>query len=204
MTIDDRPSHSRPYRGPLWLWAALLVVLLIVAWWVSRAVDRQRAPSVVQAIALVPDTGSIIGPNPVDAYLAFVGDARAGKRMATDHEFVAEVIGKLAAALEALAAPAVTGVQRDLGALREQARALQRDGGSTAHADSVRAAFVRLASLMSAVQAQQFPLDAENVELARRAAERLDPGRPLLEQRESVQRFLDRSADAIRSMADER
>ena len=203
MTNDDRPTHPPADRHPVWPWAALLVVLAFLAWWVLRAVNQQRAP-VAQANAVVADSGSVVGPDPVDAYLVFIGDARAATRMAPDHEFVVEAIDKLAAALEALAAPTVTGVQRDLGALREQARALQRNASSTAHADSVRAAFVRLASLMSAVQAQQFPSHAESVERARQAAERLDPGRPLLEQREAVQRFLDRSADAIRSMADER
>jgi hypothetical protein len=41
------------------------------------------------------------------------------------------------------------------------------------------------------------------VERAREVAERLDPGQPLLEQREAVQRFLNRSADVIRSMTGE-
>jgi hypothetical protein len=200
----NTPIHPDTRRRSVWLWAVLLVVLLLVAWLLSRFANQRRGAVVVQATALVADSGSTVGPDPVDAYLAFVGDARAATRMAPDHEFVAEAIGRLAAALEALAAPGATGVQRDVDALREQARALQRDARSTAHADSVRAAFVRLASLMSSVQAQQFPLHADNVALARQAAERIDADRPLLEQREAIQQFLDRSADTMRGMIDER
>ena len=69
---------------------------------------------VAEANALVSDSGSVSGPDPVDAYLEFISDSRATTAMAPDHEFAATAIDKLAAALEALADPTAPGVQRDL------------------------------------------------------------------------------------------
>ena len=200
MTVTRKPTDPPYRRRPVWPWIALLVVLTLVAWLVFRP---ERHPIVAEANPIVTDSGLISGPAPVKAYLEFIGDARAATAMAPDHEFVATAIDRLAAALEALAAPRVSGVQRDLDALHAEARALQQQRTSMAHADTARAAFVRLTSLMSAVQAQQFPSHAAEVDRARQAAERLDPDRPLLEQRDAVQRFLDRSADAIRAMAED-
>jgi hypothetical protein len=120
--------------------------------------------------------------------------------MAADHEFVASAITRLGDALAALAAPTTPGLESDLAAVHGQATALQANVRSTTHADSARAAFVRLASLLAVIQSRQFPDRATEVSLVPQAAKQLDPDRPLLEQREAVQRFLDRSADALRGM----
>jgi hypothetical protein len=121
--------------------------------------------------------------------------------MAMDHAFTATAIRNLTAALEALAPAGSVDVQDELMTLRQQVSLLQRDPRSTEHADLTRATFRTIAGLMSAIQQARFPNALGDVANVKAAAARLDARRPLLEQREAVQTFFDRAADAVRHMS---
>jgi hypothetical protein len=201
VTAPERRDDVVARPRSVWPWAVLLILLSLAVWWTFR--PSRAEPVVADGSTLLPDSGSVVGPDRVRGFLAFIANSRASRAMAPDHEFITSAIDMLADALAALATSRTPGVDAELAAIRAHARAIRAESQSLAHADTTRAAFVRLASVMHSIQVDRLPSRTSAVTLVRQAAERIDPGRPLLEQREAVQRFLDRSADVIRALADD-
>ena len=183
--------HIERKGGKGWLWALLAVVVLgLLAWWLVTRRDDGR----VTAAA----------PAEVREYLRWADDASARQDAGRLHEYTAEGIRALAAALGAL----VTGdqvngaaLQPQLDELRRHAEAIQQNPGSTEHADHARQAMASAAELMGGIQERRFPNLQAQVAEVRAAAQSVRPGRGLLEQKVEVDRFFDRASVALRAMA---
>lgn len=204
--------ERKSYR--VWIWvllgvAILLLATCVVAWWRGDArgplTGAVSGGSVVGAAA-----GTAAGADgAVGTYLSFVEENRARQAAGPAHEYTADGLRRLAAAIGELSERNQAGAEAlraELNVLRAQADSLQRNPQSTEHARYAREAFRTAASLMSALQQRHYPKErfpnlAAEVAQVRVVAELVLPGRLLLEQTSDVQRFFDQSAAAIRAMA---
>lgn len=202
---------ERKEKGGNWLWILLVLALLaLLAWWLlSRRGDDDRIVPTADTTAVMDTargSGATIAgaPSEVNDFLRFVEDNRARSEMGRDHEFTADGIRRLAAALGAMAANDSAGavaLRPRVDSLRAQADSLQRSAESGQHSAQTRRAFDRSVSLMDAMQQRRQGSAAGPVNELRQAAQAVQPTRQLLEQRAEVQRFFERAADAIRSLA---
>jgi hypothetical protein len=183
-----------------------VVAALLLLWYLGT---RDAAGDDVLTMS---SPGAVLAPAPtaagdpssaIGAYLAYVERPNAQDDFGAQHEYTATAIRRLAAALDAAAArETVSGMSIDTmqTALRQKADALQRDATSAEHARYARDAFVAAATLMSAIQQGAYPDARGAVEDARAAALAIQQDEPLLEQRDAVQRFLDRAGVALQRL----
>jgi hypothetical protein len=206
--------HVERKSSRVWGWAllglaALFLATCVVAWW--RSDPRDPLTSGVSggaaAGAAAGTTGNSSGA--VGDYLTFVEEHRARQAAGPTHEYTADGLRRLAAAIAQLSernGGSAEPLEAELNVLRSQADSLQRNPQSTDHARYAREAFRTAASLMSALQQRAYPKEqhpnvAAEVAQVRVVADLVLPARPLLAQTPDVQRFFDQSGAAIRAMA---
>lgn len=196
-----------------WLWIVLLlIVLALLAWWLlSRRTDAEDRVATGTLGGAIVDTGPTAATGgaagDVDAYLSFVQDTQARAAMSNVHEYTADGIRRLAAALNSVvdrdAAGSAAGggdLRPRLDWLREKADSLQRNPQSNQHAGQARDAFIGATAIMEELRARR-PNITDQVRQARDAAESLRERGQLLEQRAEVQRFFERAAEVLRNIA---
>lgn len=209
--------HVQRKRPSLWpgIVAALAIVLLT---WVLAETwgndDEQRVDEAVVSVPSAPDDiapTSGASPSPpaeVAAFLTFTAMAD-GPETGPAHDYTAAGIHRLSSALDAIARDKKVGGQnvRDrLQAFRRTAQRIQSNPEATAHSNQVRDVFMSAANLMTAMQQDRWPDDADMrsaLEEARTAAGALNRDRPLLEQLSAVRQFFDRAAIVLREMVEE-
>lgn len=198
---------ERKDRSPWPVIIAFAVLLGLLIWWV---LDRRGDGSTAAAPT---DTGAVSSistgetdselPTAVAVFLRWSDARTTPTAMNPDHSHIATGIRNLAAALEALAARTrAVDIGQEVTAVRRQADTLWQNVASTRHADFTREAFVTLSGLMSAVQQELAPGLRGEVADVQRAAEAIRANEPLLNQRDRVQAFFDRSASVVRRMAE--
>lgn len=208
--------HIERHERSIWPWVLGLLVLALLAWWLlsmrNDAADNDVAVETPAGALVdsVPGTGvgtREAAPAAVNEFLSYTEQNRAGTAADSTHNYEAEGMRRLAAALDELAdRDTIGGVALDarISALRNRADALQRDWRSTEHARHTRAAFDSAAALVEGMQQQRFNNIATEASQLRQAASGVSPDRLLLQQTAEVQRFFQRAADAVRAMANTR
>ena len=199
--------RRRTWGAVPWIMGALLLVILAVMFLPQRA-DRRGVevamPEVGGTLAtgadrLVADVDVAVGE-----FVDFVTTRRASDAMGLQHEYTAEGLRRLAAAISALATrDTVAGFELEprIQMLRERADALQRDPNADTHARQAREAFLVAASVLEDIQDRRFPhLDGEATAVVR-AAEGVEAGRPLTEQESAVGTFFERASHLLRGMS---
>lgn len=196
----------------IWPWILGLLLLALLIW---AAVEWMGDD---EEVSTVPVTGDLVAPLPVvippaaDAgelpagvqeYLATCTGA-AGS-MGLDHAFTSNCIQRLQAAVDAvLLSPAASGIQVEAELQDARQKAQRLTGSPTAsaeHAGMTRDAFTSLATLMDRVQEARFPALDDAVDRVEAAAESVQPGPQLLEQRDAVHRFFTSAGEALRAMS---
>lgn len=202
---------ERKEKGVNWMWVLLILALLaLLAWWLlSQRSDGDR-------VVMTADSGAVMdtargtstavagAPSEVNDFLRFVDDNRARTEMGRDHEYTSDGIRRLSAALGAMVMSDTAGsvaLRPRVDSLSQQADALQRNAESSQHSAQTRQAFDRSVSVMDALQERRGGSASAQVSEVRQAAQAVQPSRQLLEQRMEVQRFFERAADAVRSLA---
>lgn len=195
-----------------------LVLLAVLAWWLMQ---RQGGDRVVTETpdGLVADTvrGTDVGTprgtaRPVNSFLGFVEDNRARDEVSLDHEYAHDGVRRLADAIGELredgeraatqSGQAATGnIEQHIEQMRAHADSLQREETSARHANHTRAAFTNAASAMEILVQRYYPNVSSEVQQVRQSANAVNQGTPLLQQKQQVQTFFDRSATALRAMA---
>ena len=194
-------------EGKNWIWIVLgLLLLALLAWWLlSQRGDND--PVVAETPGMVTDSlprTGMTGSGEVDGFIQFVDDNRARTEMGRDHEFTAEGIRRLAGALGSVATRDTVGgaaLQPRLDSLRQKADSLERNTQSGQHSAQARDAFTSAVAIMDDLRQRRFPNAAGHVTQARQAAEAVQPGQQLLEQKAQVQRFFEHSAEVLRTMS---
>jgi hypothetical protein len=188
----------------VWPWVAVVLLLVLIACLFllpfgenAAVVVSPRSNGALNAAA----EGAI--PGEVDAYLRHVQRGEARDRMGPEHDYTADGIRRLAAAIGAIAiGDTVAGhaLESQLAELRQRADALQRDPSANTHALATREAFLIAAGMLEGIQQRRFPELASEATAVRRAAEATQAKRPLLEQKAEVQQFFDEASGILRGM----
>ena len=194
-------------EGKNWLWIVLgLLLLALLAWWLlSQRGDDD--PVVAETPGVVADSISRTGmtaSGEVGGFIQFVEDNRTRTEMGRDHEFTAEGIRHLAGALGAVAMRDTVGgaaLQPRLDSLRQKADVIQRNAQSGQHSNQVRDAFTSAVAIMDDLRQRRYPNAAGHVTQARQAAEAVQPGQQLLNQKTQIQQFFEHSAEVLRNMS---
>ena len=163
------------------------IVLSVFAW---IGVDLARDDPAIEP-ETVPTAGLIA---PVEEFLAFAAGTPGHEdvpAVGLGHDYTAEGLLKLAAAIESLAGHPPVSTRQQLSALRNHATRLRDDPSSVEHADMARAAFTSAATLLTDATS------SDTGEL-RRAADAIDPDRRLLDQMDRITRGFDLAADHLR------
>lgn len=201
-------------RRPRWPWAVLVILALVLFMW-GRGTSNEDAERAMiergpqgQAPAGMPDTARATpedssAPAEVSGFLRFAAERRL-KAVGTAHDYTADGVRQLAAALDAVARtqaglPAAD-ARRHIAAMRRLADELQRDAQALEHANRARAAFVAAAQAMEVLQPEDRASDAA-VQAVRNSAEGVDTDRPMLDQAAQIEDFFYRCAQALRTLA---
>ena len=208
--------HIERKERTTWPWIVLgLILLSLLAWWLlSQRGDRDGFAVLQDTTGQVIDTvgGTAAGvrddaPEDVAAFVRWTDESRARQEEDTSHAHTADGIRQLAAAIESLADRDTAGmemVRQRADSIRGLADALERDWESPNHAQHARQAFLEASELMDQLRTQRYPNSANDVAMARQAAQNVQPAQPLLAQRQQVQQFFDRAATALQTMGNTR
>jgi hypothetical protein len=217
-------THIERKRA-IWPWILLaLVALALIAWFffmgsrdadepaavVAPVGDAMQPPDAAAGMQAETQPAAPERPQAVSAFLAYVDERDAAEAANLAHDYTSNGLRRLADALTTLAesgtgegATASAGML-ELDGIRERADLMQQDPQSTEHARQAREAFDSVADAMQTLQQNRFPQLADQVGRVQEAASAVDPQRLLLEQTDAVERFFQRSADALRAMTEGR
>lgn len=206
--------HVQRKRGGIWPVVIGLIALLLVVWAVVALWNDDEAEPTIGAVGTAPARSgparepgtSDTQPPAVAAFLTFA-QAQAAASPGPAHDYAAEGIRRLSAALDAIVETrqvAGDSVRERLEGFQRTADRIQENPEATDHANRVRDAFMGAADLMAAVQQSRWSDVSElrnDIEQVRLGAAAIDGARPLLDQTTAMREFFDRAAAAVRRMA---
>jgi hypothetical protein len=196
--------------GRWWLWLLPLLLLGLLIWYLTRnrgdeqtaqrsdttAATRTAAPAGTSGASGTTSATSAgaVGASDNTAlseYVSFIGATDASRDESAQHQYTAEGIRRLAAAIEGSSAGARAGDQIVI--MRAMADSLQQTPrGNDRHADMARAAFDAAIVPLTA-------LDAGSASRLQTAARALRPDRDLLAQKSDIQRFFEAAREALQA-----
>jgi hypothetical protein len=193
INIEKKPKSVWP-----WIVGSILFVLAIILIFGDGWQQKMGDDSPVAGIT----NGNGV-PQEIEDYIAFVRTTEPSREMEMDHDYTAEGIQKLAAALDALVneTDSDVNINDKKDRLKQTADYIQQDPYSTSHADSIKAAFTIASEIIASVQQQNFPGLSSETASVKSAAQNIDPGTQTLDQKEQVKDFFEESASALDAMA---
>jgi len=207
------PRFGSKRRLPvLWLASGALSAALI-AWVLVDLGGGGRSRDAPASGGESTRSGAVVGdtvpggPPAVNEYLRFASRHDGAADANHDHDYTADGLRRLAAALSALLQfdPGTAASQRmQIVSLYERADDLQRDPTSPKHAEFARDAFTTAAELTRWIQERDAPAAADAVKELRDAAIGLDPDVPLLEQASALERYFGLASAVVRTLATQR
>lgn len=189
-------------RSPIWPWIVGVLVLLVVGWMAIGALNDEEP--VVEQAALQQEgaigTAGAAVPAAVQDYAAFAGES-GQPSMGREHEYTAEGIRRLSAALGAFVEQNAndTETRNRFDRFRQAADRLQQDPQSGAHAGTVRDVFTSAVEVFESGR-----IDAGDVSRLRQTATSISADQPLLEQTDTVKQFFSQSSEALQRAAQQR
>lgn len=203
-------------QQPIWPWIVGVLLLLLVVWGLVEFFEADEEPQVATVTEVTDDEqvgtterqdvayrGEASGQ--VNEFIRFVEEDEASPEMGKDHEYTAQGIQRLSAALTALAdetAPDDVDISQKKERMQQSAQRLQQDPESTQHANMIRSTFLEAADLMESIQQRSFPDQESKVEDVRSAAEEIDTDTPTLEQKDDVKDFFKNASEALQAMVE--
>ncbi len=200
----------------MWPWILAAVIVFALLFWFLRG--RGETPGMARAgmtdSARVADgqrtgmtdpvvMGAASGTLSETAVVDFVrfADGRASRTAGVAHEYTADGLRQLAAALnEIVGRDSVSGVALEprINEIRDRANVMQQDPNATDHAQQAREAFSVAASLMAQMNTMTVTTN-DSGRMLRDAAMAIQPSVPLLQQTERVEEFFTQAAKALRT-----
>ncbi len=207
--------HVQRKEGSMWPWliAALLVVALLAWFFWGREDDRDltAADGSTDAVVAIETNEEMTGfasetiaGTAVAEFLQF-GDGSASGTMSVDHNYTADGLRQLAAALDEIAGDKSVGgvaLQPRIQEIRDRANALQNTASSNEHALQTREAFVLASTVLMRMDSDKGGADSDLSGLQNTAME-IKPTVPLLEQGDAVKNFFAQAKQAVRGMTNE-
>ena len=201
--------HVQRKERKLWPWALGVVAVLLLLFVIVDRGDREEfAMGDVATDSLVPDRAA---PDAApltwietQRFIVYARDTQPNfGDMNAAHSYTRNGLRYLAAALEEITRNSrgtTPNVAPRIAALREGAETLREGAAAPGHADVVATVFKQAANAIADVQRAGFPDASDEADAVREAANRVNAGRPLLEQRDAVKSFFDSAVVAVRAM----
>lgn len=201
--------HIEKKKKPVWPW--ILGALLLLAGIIWLVVDTDSGNDNNQTATeqtyvqeeVYTDQQENLSSNAVEEFVTFVQDNNARQEMDLNHDYTAEGIRLLSAALNDVVDKLGTedvNINQKKDYLNQKAQRIQQDPASTQHADTIRSAFITSAELMADIQSEHFPNLDDQVSNVKETAENIDPNTQTLNQKENVKAFFSSSAQALHDM----
>ena len=195
-----------PKRRMVWPWIVGAVALGVLVWalvdrpYGDDEVDARGTPGGAARVGDAGDRDRAAAPAAVAALASFVDETQL--EMGRGHEYTAEGLRRLGAALEVLSRDTDDQARERQRGFAEAARAIQEDPASAQHAERVRTAMLAAADAVEAIGRQRAAGDAieTRVKALRDTARSLDGAKPLLEQGQTVRRFFEQSAEVLQQL----
>lgn len=147
-------------------------------------------------------------PTAVTNFRNQCGDAsQFGDEMGTEHQHAADCMRQLAESLDAVVSRETVAdqpLQQRIAALRERADQITQDPAATDHANRVRGAALEASEIIDYIAQNREAVGAnlqQHAQQTRQAAEQIDTGTELLEQRDRTSTFFARAGDALEAMS---
>lgn len=207
-------------KKPIWPWIILVLVILAILYFLVFADDEEDEIEMdeteqiddawdegedittwddeTDTTAWDTDRDTLGGTGSVNAYLSHVADTT---QMGVDHEYTNTALIHLMNAVEAKANEMNFDITADMQEIRQDAQAIEEDPTSENHADRIRQAGTKLATVIERMQQENFPDLSQDVQEMKTAANGIDGAVPTLEQREQVKSFFEEAADVLRKMS---
>jgi hypothetical protein len=183
--LESAEAHSAP--GPLTPTPAA-----------QQAESSQKAPPSQQSPSSAQGTKT---PEAVKEFVQFA--SQTSPATDADGEYAAEGIKKLEAALTAVATTKQGGageMDQPRTQLRQSSERMQANAQPTERARAARDAFSAASEWIAMLQQKDYPNLGEQVMQVRQAAQSIATDKPLAEQKEQVQQFLQRASETLRAM----
>ena len=202
--------HVQRKNPGAWVWIVGILALLLVLWAAAALRDDNETQT---AVVTLPGTDeaattrpSATGDAPSAAVAAFLTFADAPPDAGATHEYSADGIRRLTAALSAIVGdgPETSRMREEFADFRQKADRIQADPQAMRHANQVRDVFTSAAAVMSTIQQDRWSGSAgmtDDIRQVQSAAEAVKGDRPLLEQTREVTAFFDEAADVIGLMS---
>lgn len=211
---------------PVWPWILGLLLLALLLWaifaWASddaEVVEPDPAAAIREPVVTdVPpptpvgpaDGAAAAVPLPVTEYVTTcTPPLPADMEMGRQHQFTAQCLESLAASLESVVGRdrlANTDVSQKIATVRQQAQTLrQSEPQATTHAGTTKQAFTAAADMIEATYQAGYREVAglgDEVSQVRNAAQAVDTGTPMLDQKGAVHGFFREAADAVQRIAE--
>lgn len=217
-------------KRSVWPWVMIVLLLAVLGWFFVEGIDQKEEISEIEPLTegevLMPSPYEEETPdltmdrseemqreklardqnvmNEIDEFANFVEGEEMEFQMGRDHEYTSEGLTRLASALSAIVEQE-TGdfnLQRSKETLQEKANQLQVEPMSEQHADLTREAFLSAANLINSIQDKHYPSLNQQVADLVNTAEQIDPDEQLLNQREQVKSFFEKSRQTLQAMAE--
>lgn len=209
--MADINIEKKKNNTPIWPWILGALVLIGVIWAIAEmGGDDQEREQVAVAeeqyredpIVREPQANRMAGTTA--GFVTYVNDNDIKDRMGEDHQITAEAFMRLSAALEGLSQNDGTYSQQ-IEEIRQNAQAIQTNTESQQHANHVKNASTAAANVLAQIRQTQYPDAAESeVEDVQEKANEIDANTLLTEQKDEVEGFFEKAADAIEKMDEER
>jgi hypothetical protein len=184
---------------PPWVWiiAAVVAILVIVGLWAVLSDDNGVEDSFTEEERTYDEP-----PGAVQDLGAFVREGDERYEMGLEHEYSNEGFHHLADAIDAVADRRDAGDQfsTQTDSIRARADRLQNEEESLRHSNIAREAATEGADAIEQLQ-QHHAGSGADVSAVRSAANNIDPQTTLLDQREAVRNYFDRSHRALDQMS---
>ena len=189
-------------KAAVWPWIVGLLLLALAVWVVLGMMGDEQDTTeqmATEAPAEAPAAGagrSGAVPQAVQDYAAFARSSTMSP--GRDHEYTAEGIRRLTAALQAHVEQNANDTQTKerFERFRAVAERIQKDPQSTAHSNMVRDAFTSAVDVFESAK-----VDAGEVTNLRQTASSIAPDQPLLDQSERLTQFFRQSAETLERAA---
>ena len=188
----------------MWAWGIAWAMALVSAFYIWSVLDSDTQQA-EHSTAARDDVLGVPHQSGVDAYRAYV--ASPGVSPGPSHEYAAKGIEHLAEAIRAAAeAHRIRDgmVAKHVQSFPQMAARLRADPTALDHADIVREVFSATVDTLEYIQRTR-RLDSPGLQARiselRQLARAVDPGEPLLQQQGRVRQFFERSAEALRRLA---
>lgn len=208
--MADIDIEKKERNKPVWPWILGVLLLIGVIWAAVEMGDNEQE---MQEVAVVEEQyeeepivtdpqANIIEEEEPEDFVAYVEEEEIKRQMGVDHEVTGSALLKLSEAIREVAWDDDRYSQQ-INELEQTANEIQSDPQSLQHADKLSNAFSVASNVLQEIQQNRFPEMQSEVEEVKQSAAKLEGSEQLLNQKEEVKAFFEKTAEAVESMREE-